>query len=96
MLNTKSIDARQTAIPVLLVSGFMFVVAGALKFVVGEESPISDFPVWMSIALFAVALVLIAIAVLNMLHVRQFLAGAAAAAQNATGADSGDVPEPAN
>lgn len=93
-LLAKSMEGRRTAIPVLLVSGLMFAVAGALKYVVGEDSPISDFPAWMSISLFAVAAVLIAVAVLNMLQVRQQL-GAIAAAKAAAATDTGEAAEAA-
>lgn len=74
MLRTKSVEARRTAIPILLVCGVMFALGGTLKFVVGDESPISDFPIWMPIVLFVLALGSISIAVLNMLQVGKLLA----------------------
>ncbi len=86
-LATKSIEARRTAIPVLLAAGVMFAVAGVLKFVAGEEAPISDFPAWMSISLFGIAAVLIIVAVLNMLHVSHQLAANAMAVKAAEAAD---------
>ena len=74
MMTTKSLEARRTAIPILLVCGFMFAVAGMLKFVVGDESPIADFPIWMPIMLFVLAGASIIVAVLNMLYVSKVLA----------------------
>jgi hypothetical protein len=74
MMTTKTLEARRTAIPILLVCGFMFALAGVLKFVVGDESPISDFPIWMPIMLFVLAGASIIIAVLNMLYVSKTLA----------------------
>jgi hypothetical protein len=69
MLKPQSLEGRRTAIPVLLVSGLMFGVAGALKFVVGEESPIYEFPNWMPIVMFCLSGVLLVLAILNMFHV---------------------------
>jgi hypothetical protein len=74
MLKTKSLEARRTAIPILLVLGIMFTIAGLLKFVVGDESPISDFPIWMPIVLFVLAAMSLLLAVLNMSHVGKMLA----------------------
>jgi membrane associated rhomboid family serine protease len=74
LLQTKSLEARRTAIPVLLTSGVIFAVAGALRFVMGDESPLADFPAWMSFALFALAGVCLCIAILNMVQVRAQLA----------------------
>ena len=73
MMTTKSLEAHRTAIPILLVCGIMFALAGVLKFVVGDESPISDFPLWMPILLFVLAGLSLIVAVLNMLHVRRML-----------------------
>jgi len=69
MLKLESLGARRTAIPVLLVSGVMFAAAGALKFISGEQSPISQFPMWMPILMFCLSGVLLVLGVLNMLHV---------------------------
>lgn len=74
MLQAKSLEARRTAIPVLLTAGVMFLIAGALRFVVGEESPASDLPIWMSVVLFALAAALVTAGIFNMLQVRNDLA----------------------
>lgn len=69
MIKPQSLEGRRTAIPVLLVAGIMFGLGGGLKFVVGEESPISDFPTWMPIVMFCMCGVLLVLGVLNMIHV---------------------------
>jgi protein-S-isoprenylcysteine O-methyltransferase Ste14 len=74
MLKTKSLQARRTAIPILLVLGIMFTIAGLLKFFVSDESPVSEFPIWMPIVFFVLAAICLVLAVLNMAHVGKMLA----------------------
>jgi len=74
LLQTKSLEARRTAIPVLLTSGVIFAVAGALRFLMGDESPLAEFPAWMSFALFALSGLCLSVAIINMLQVRTQLA----------------------
>jgi membrane associated rhomboid family serine protease len=74
LLQPKSLEARRTAIPVLLTTGVIFAVAGALKFILGDESPLADFPLWMPVALFALSGVCLTVAILNMMQVRAMLA----------------------
>ena len=71
--NAASIGMRRTAIPPLLTMGLGLIAGGALKFLVGEDSPMHDVPVWIAIALFVVGLALIGIAVLNILQLRAML-----------------------
>lgn len=70
LLQAKSLEARRTAIPILLVSGMVLALAGILKFVVPEASPLHDFPDWMGFVFFGLAAPLLALGVLNMLQVR--------------------------
>jgi hypothetical protein len=73
LLLAKSLEARRTAIPILLVSGAVLALAGVLKFVVPEASPLHDFPDWMGFVFFGVAAPLLALGILNMLQVRSEL-----------------------
>ena len=74
MLTAKSLEARRTFIPILLTTGVMFFLAGVSKFIVGDQSPIADYPAWMPIALFSLAGTLLIVAILNMLQVRSQMA----------------------
>jgi hypothetical protein len=74
MMKPESLEGRRTAIPILLVTGLMFGVGGTLKFFVGEESPVADFPMWMPIVMFVLAGILLVLGVLNMIRVGSELA----------------------
>jgi hypothetical protein len=73
VMNAKSLRFRRTIIPVLLTTALMLAAAGSLRFVVGEESSLAEFPIWMSLTAYGAAALLMAVAVLNMLHVRHEL-----------------------
>ena len=67
----QSIRFRQTLIPILLTSGFIMVVLGALHFLwSGENNPLGGLPVWLLAVLFLFGLVLWGAAVANMLSVK--------------------------
>ena len=71
----KTLNFRQTVIPILLTCGVMLLVMASLKFVVNPDSPLAALPGWMPVVLVVIAAGLLAVAVLNMLQVRQQLAG---------------------
>ncbi|MDB5292841.1 MAG: hypothetical protein JWL69_4082 [Phycisphaerales bacterium] len=68
---------RQTIIPILLTMGVCMIVFGLAKFVVGEDSGYHDVPMYYPIAFFVIGFGLLAIAVVNMLHIRSMLAAQA-------------------
>jgi hypothetical protein len=70
----KSINTRRTVVPIFLTVGFFFILGGVLKFFVGEDSPMHDFPNWVPAVLIVLGLASWAIAVLNMLSIRTKMA----------------------
>lgn len=70
----KSINNRRTVVPIFLTVGFFLVLGGVIKFFVGEDSPMHDFPTWVPLALIGLGLASWSIAVLNMLAIRTKLA----------------------
>ena len=69
----QSLKTRQTFVPVLLTMGFFLTLGGILKFVVGEDSPMHDFPIWVPIVLVVLGLGLLVTAVVNMLSIKSAL-----------------------
>lgn len=69
----QSISVRQTVVPILLTIGLGLIVAGVMKFLVSEDSPMHDLPGWLPVCLIAVGLVLIGVAAINMLQIRSVL-----------------------
>jgi hypothetical protein len=70
----QSIRFRQTLIPILLTSGFIMVVLGALHFLwSGENNPMGGLPIWLLAVLFLFGLLLWAAAAANMLSVKNAL-----------------------
>lgn len=69
-----SLFLRQTAIPPLLTLGTLMPLAGIASLVLGEESPLGE-QVLVPALLILVGLLILGIAALNMLQVRQLLSG---------------------
>jgi hypothetical protein len=61
---------RRTLIPILLTTGVMTIVTGAMRWLVDEAAPLARIPPWTAIAAVVMGVVLIALAVMNMLQVR--------------------------
>ena len=81
IMQARSLEGKRTAIPVLLTAGMLFIIAGTLKFLVGPESPLYDFPIWMPLVLFGLSIPMLTLAALNMLQVRSIMAEQAAKTQ---------------
>jgi hypothetical protein len=69
----QTIEFRRTIIPVLLTCGVLTTAFGSLKYALGEDSPLADLPRWLPIGLFITGAMLLGLAVVNMLSVRQQL-----------------------
>jgi hypothetical protein len=70
----QSVRFRQTSIPILLTSGLIMVVLGALHFLwSGENNPMEGLPVWLIAVLFLFGLLLWGLATANMLSVKAAL-----------------------
>lgn len=69
----RGVEFKRTVIPILLTLGVALPVLGALRYVVGQGSPLAEFPGWVSYALFATGAVLLALAVMNMAQVKHQL-----------------------
>lgn len=69
----QTVEFRRSIIPILLTCGVLTIIFGTLKFALGPDSPLADLPVWLPIALFITGALLLALAVFNMLSVRQSL-----------------------
>jgi hypothetical protein len=72
----RQIHHRRTLIPILLTCGVLMPAVGALKWLRGPESPFAAWPVWAPIALAACGVVMLLLAVVNMMQVRQMMRGA--------------------
>jgi hypothetical protein len=70
----QTVEFRRTIIPILLTCGVLMIAFGLLKPLLGQDSPLADLPGWLPIVLFAAGALLLGLAVLNMLSVRQQLA----------------------
>jgi hypothetical protein len=68
-----SMKFRRTTIPIFFTSGVLLFLAGALRFVVGTDAPLSDLPVWLAFVSWGAAAVMMAGAIMNMLRVRNQL-----------------------
>jgi hypothetical protein len=66
----RAIDRKRTFIPILLTCGVLLVVSGAALWVVGVDSAFAILSAGMSLALLGFGALLLGIAVLNMLQVR--------------------------
>ena len=45
----QTIEFRRTIIPILLTCGVLMIGFGSLKYVMGEDSPLSELPVWLPV-----------------------------------------------
>jgi hypothetical protein len=70
-------EFKQTMIPILLTCGVLLLVFGALKFVLGPDSPYSNLAPWVTIMVFAMGVALLGLAVFTMLQVQDQLRRAA-------------------
>ena len=70
----QTIEFRRTIIPILLTCGGLMIGFGSLKYVMGEDSPLSELPVWLPVLLFVTGALLLGLAVANMLSVKHQLA----------------------
>ena len=64
---------QRTAIPILLTCGILLPVTGAFKWLAPRDSVFALWDIWMPLALTAVGVLLLVVAVINMLHVRDAL-----------------------
>ena len=71
LLTERQIHARRTLIPVLLTCGVLMPLVGSLKWLRGVGSPFAAWPIWPPIVLSACGVALLALAVANMMQVRQ-------------------------
>jgi hypothetical protein len=68
-----SIDAKRTLIPVLLTTGLLLLLFGALRFVMGPDSPYAKMPNWLTALVAVAGLVMLAGAVFTMFLVQHEL-----------------------
>jgi hypothetical protein len=73
----KTLGFRRTAIPILLTTSILMLAVAALRFVVDPDSVLALLPAWTPLALTFAAVLFLAVAVLNMMQVRQQLAAGA-------------------
>jgi len=73
----RALDRKRTMIPILLTIGLLLLIAGAARWVVAEDSAFRLFNNVVSLALLGLGGLLLGVAVLNMLQVRDQLAAAA-------------------
>ena len=62
----KSLGMRQTIVPILLTVGVVLCIAGFVKLLVGEDSPLYAQPAWLAIVFFVLGGGFLAVAILNM------------------------------
>jgi hypothetical protein len=68
-----SLDAKRTLIPILLTTGLLLLVFGALRFVMGADSPYAQMPSWLVALVGVSGLILLAGAFFTMLQVQHEL-----------------------
>jgi len=73
MARKKNLEIRRTFIPILLTSGTVLIGFASLRFVSGPDSTLSDLDLWIPIVLVLLAVVFFAVAVVNMLSVKDQL-----------------------
>ncbi len=69
----QTLQFRRTVIPILIVCSLLLISIATAKAFVGPDSLLSDLPSWLAPVLFSTGLVLLALAVLNMISVKQQL-----------------------
>lgn len=67
------IEFRRTIIPILLTSGVTLAVLGGGYFLIDPDSPLRNVQWWIPVTLLLISPLLLALAVLNMLHVKHDL-----------------------
>jgi hypothetical protein len=72
----KSLDARRTVIPILLTIAAVLVATSTLRLLTSPNTPLSTLPRWIAWAGYTIAGLLFAVAILNVLYVRNELARA--------------------
>jgi hypothetical protein len=73
MVTFKSLGMRQVAVPVLLTVGLMFAIAGVVKLIVGEDSPLYEYGNWLAIVFFVVSAGSFGLGLLNMMQLRAMI-----------------------
>jgi len=66
----RNLRTHRTAIPILLTTGVLLWSIGLLKWLTPQDSPFAQWPIAMPIVMFVVGLGLLALAYVNMIHVR--------------------------
>lgn len=69
----RSLDYRRTLIPILLVLGLYMAWLASLKYFSGPDSVLATVPVWVPVLLAVGSIVLLGLAVVNMISVKQQL-----------------------
>jgi hypothetical protein len=69
----RQLHTKRTLIPILLTTGVLFPAVGSLKWTLGPDSPFAAWSVVTAAALITTGAVLLALAVFNMLQVRDML-----------------------
>jgi hypothetical protein len=72
----KNLEYRRTLIPILLTCGTLLLGFGILKFVAGSDSTLQFIPSWIPIGLLCTGALLLALAGVNMMSVKQQLTAA--------------------
>ena len=73
LIAQRRLHSQRTAIPILLTCGILLPAIGALKWLAPRDSVFAQWDIWMPLALGQVGVLLLIVAVINMLHVRQAL-----------------------
>ena len=73
LVTERRLRNRRTLIPILLTCGVVMPAIGALKWLRGAESPFSVWPIWAPLALIGFGIVLLSLAIVNMMQVRQLM-----------------------
>jgi hypothetical protein len=69
----QSLGMRQTIVPILLTVGTILCIAGVVKLLVGEDSPLHEYGNWLAIVFFAAGGATLALGLLNMLQLRSII-----------------------
>lgn len=83
LLATRTLGRKRTVIPILLTCGALLVISGAARWVVSDDSAFHFVSAAMSLALLGFGGLLLFIAVLNMLQVRDQIAAGASKSRQA-------------
>jgi hypothetical protein len=73
LLLERRVHNQRTAIPVLLTCGVILPLIGSFKWLASRDSIFAQWDIWMPVILSIAGVLLLAVAVINMLHVRDAL-----------------------